>query len=216
MPIELILTGCGVAGNAGTQTYLGGCTVTVPDDQYWQPTAVHIKYVSCAAAGDRVAQVTFGDYAAITAGFVIWEPVQAASQTRYFDAYIGTPSRTTYINSDHAIAPLPPGQILAPLSVITPRDAASICDNGLFTNTATAIDATTLTSVGHFVPGDFFAGANLVVGSSTAVVTANDADVLTFAGGWTGGTPTAPATYLLYFDTLEFSLSYNQYEAVQH
>lgn len=61
---------------------------------------------------------------------------------------------------------------------------------------ATSITATTLTdSSANWVNGQF-TNATLTVGSVTATVTSNTSTVLTFAGGWSGATPTS-GTYTL-------------------
>lgn len=62
--------------------------------------------------------------------------------------------------------------------------------------TATGVGATTLTDTTATWLTNQFNGATLTMGTSTATVTSNTATVLTFSGGWTGGTP-ALATYQL-------------------
>jgi hypothetical protein len=67
--------------------------------------------------------------------------------------------------------------------------------------TATAIDATTLTTDAHAGTDwavNEFAGAVVTVGASTATIVSNTATVLTFVA-WVGGTP-APDAYSIAFD----------------
>lgn len=59
---------------------------------------------------------------------------------------------------------------------------------------ATADNATTLTDTAANWLTNQFVGAIVTMGTSTATVTSNTATVLTFTGGWTGGTP-ALSTY---------------------
>jgi hypothetical protein len=63
-----------------------------------------------------------------------------------------------------------------------------------YNGTATGVTATTLTDSGAHWLTNQFTGATLTMGASTATVTSNTGTVLTFTGGWTGGTP-ALSTY---------------------
>lgn len=66
-----------------------------------------------------------------------------------------------------------------------------------YNGTSTSVTTTTLTDTSaNWLTGQFI-GATLTSGSSTATVTSNTATVLTFTGGWTGGTPVSPMTYQL-------------------
>src|SRR5207247_1528806 len=58
--------------------------------------------------------------------------------------------------------------------------------------TATGVTATTLTDSGASWTVNWFAGAVVVRGASSALIISNTSTVLTFAS-WTGGTPAAGA-----------------------
>jgi len=66
---------------------------------------------------------------------------------------------------------------------------------GPVSGTATSVGATTLTDTSAaWTTNEFAAGGTVTMGASTATITSNTATVLTFTGGWTGGTP-ALSTY---------------------
>lgn len=68
-----------------------------------------------------------------------------------------------------------------------------------FTGTATAVGATTLTDTTLSQFGtDGLTGAIVRMGSSYATITSHTATVLTFTGGWTGGTPSLGTYYVDY------------------
>ena len=64
------------------------------------------------------------------------------------------------------------------------------------TGTATAVDATTMTDTGASFDTGGLVGAIVRMGSSYATITSHTGTVLTFTGGWTGGTP-ALAAYVV-------------------
>jgi len=61
----------------------------------------------------------------------------------------------------------------------------------------TAVGATTMTDNTASWTTNQFVGATLTVAASTATVTSNTGTVLTFSGGWTGGTPANSLPYML-------------------
>lgn len=75
------------------------------------------------------------------------------------------------------------------------RDAAdgSLVSDILDSGTSTGVTATTLTDSGKAWGSNVWNGAVVTSGGSTATVTSNDGTVLTFTGGWTGGTPATGA-----------------------
>lgn len=81
------------------------------------------------------------------------------------------------------------------------RDLCPRVVSGLTFDVAGLIDSRTATTMTPTGSPDWvvnaFVGFTLTAGASTAVITANTSGVLTFAGGWVGGTPAVGAAYTI-------------------